>query len=81
MKIQNVHKSNPKPENLMGLGVAQSSASWKLLVLGQITENYLGLDLSSINWGYTKVDPVESQGHRETTGVKLLAWHWLHDRR
>lgn len=46
-------------EDLMGLGVARSSTTEKLHVLGQIIENSLGLDPTSVNWGSTKVDLTE----------------------
>lgn len=63
MKIQHLQKGSPELESLMGFGVAQSSATQKLHILGQITENYLALDSSSLYWGSTKVDLVELQGH------------------
>lgn len=59
MKMQHLQKGNPTLEDLMGLGVAQSSTTEKLHVLGQIIENSLGLEPTSVNWGSTKVDLTE----------------------
>lgn len=48
-------------------------------VLGQIIENYLGLDASSIIWGLTNAYLVELCRHNETMCEKLLARYWLHE--
>lgn len=53
-------------KRLMGVGVAPGSATSQPHTLGQIIENDLGLDFSSVKWGLTNTRR-ELRGHDETT--------------